>query len=151
MTRECFSLLRDNTIRKRRALVNLSHHHHHLSLQGQSSHLFQSRLYSLPARSLELVSRHGCSFGFRGLDEDAFRRLPKRVVARRSIALHFQLALNRTPVHVPTDCQINFRLDMFESDFAIPLPISGGASDGPVIAVVTDAVLPISAHFLPVG
>ena len=64
-----------------------------------------------PRPSLELVPRHGYSLGRLGrFDENALGRLPKGVITRRALSFHFQLPVDRTPVHVPADGQEHFRL-----------------------------------------
>ena len=66
---------------------------------------------SQPRPSLELIPRHLYSLGRLGrFDKDALGRLPKGVVTRGAFSLHFQLPVDRTPVHVPADGQEHFRL-----------------------------------------
>ena len=49
-----------------------------------------------------------------------------------------------------TLCAAKTNLSVLESDFGISLPVSGGAADGPIVAVVADAVIAVSAHFLTI-
>jgi len=89
-------------------------------------------------------------FGFRRFDEDALGRFPQSVVAGRTVTFDFKLPVDGSTVHVTADRQINFSLNVLESDFRISLPVSGGAANGPIVAVIADAVIAVSTHFLTI-